>query len=112
MKHHKRQIGEADLRRAAVMNTGTLRQEALALFRRLAADRCDGCGKIAQDLKVTDVDWQGRERYIFCLCDSCLNPGVELDITPFLLSEELAIIMNGGYPESLLAQLPTTGGVQ
>lgn len=86
-----------------------LRQECLALLKRILSNRCDACGK-TPTIK-TEVGIVGR--LVFCVCAGCIAKGsFSIDPQDLLVSAELAMISHGDFPESVLIDLPTSGRVQ
>jgi hypothetical protein len=76
-----------------------LRNEAVALYRRLAANDCDGCGQTSHTV-VFDIG-RRNSRFVFCLCHLCILNGPQLDLSKLMVSRELADIASGAYSESL-----------
>lgn len=91
----------------------SLRQEALSLFRRLGANRCDACGKTPAH-KIVEITVPQEGTMVFSLCRGCLENGTgrELELSQFIISKELADLTNGKFSSEFLASLQTTGGVQ
>jgi hypothetical protein len=74
-----------------------LQNEAVDLYRRLAANRCDGCGQTTHTV-VFDIG-RRNSRFVFSLCHPCALNGPEVDFRKLMVSKELADIVSGLYSE-------------
>jgi hypothetical protein len=110
----------------------SLDQEMFALAKRILSNRCDACGK-TPTIK-TEVGIGGR--LVFSVCGDCAAVGsftirqpsellvsgelasvlsggsFSIDPSAFLRSPELAVILYGEYPASLLLDMTASGRIQ
>jgi hypothetical protein len=86
-----------------------LAQECRALYKRIASNRCDSCGKTPT--VKTRVATVGR--IVFCICANCEAVGTfPIDPSKLIVSPEVAALMDGQFPECLLRDLSISGSVQ